>query len=150
MKLPPGATGFGTDSRQSKKDLQDLAAVCHHAARRTGGAVAELIPLGATPNFHTATITYPDDRIAVLRHGLLPWLALAKPTRPGQAPRDWLDRTELAEAIGEVSDLRILTRDELLQPLGSADLADLAAAEIKQIAYWRPTTVGDLLFNLWD
>ncbi|MEU8074905.1 hypothetical protein AB0B31_05600 [Catellatospora citrea] len=150
MKLPPGATGFGADSRQSEKDLQALAAVCHHAARRTGGKVTELVPLGATPNFHTATITYPEDSIAVLRHGLLSWLALAKPARPGQAPRDWLDRTDLADAIGEVSDLRILTRAELSQPLTTADLAGLGAAEIKQIAYWRPTTTGDLLFNLWD
>ncbi|GIG00825.1 hypothetical protein [Catellatospora citrea] len=150
MKLPPGATGFGAYAHRSEDDLQALAAVCHHAARRTGGTVAELIPLGATPNFHTATITYPDDSIAVLRHGLLSWLALAKPTLPGQAPHDWLDRTDLAEAIGEVSDLRILTRAELSRPLTDADLADLGAAEIEQVAYWRPTTVGDVLFNLWD
>ncbi|MEV4412583.1 hypothetical protein [Catellatospora sp. NPDC049609] len=150
MKLPPGATGFGTISYTAQEDLRALAAICHHAARRTGATVTDLLPVGATPNFHTATIAYSDSAVAVLRHGLLPWLALAQPAPSGQVPRDWIDRADLADAIREVSDLRLLTRTELLQPPTTADLEDLRPHEVKQIGYWRPTTVGDLLFNLWD
>ena len=99
MKLPPGATGFGITCHTTEEDLRALATICHHAARRTGGTVTDLIPHGPTPNFHTATIAYPDSTIAVLRHGLLPWLALAKPPPSGQVPRDWIDRVDLADAI---------------------------------------------------
>lgn len=150
MKLPPGATGFGAICHTPQEDLRDLGTICHHAARRTGGTITELIPFSATPNFHTATITYPNGRVSVLRHGLLPWIALALPARSGQVPHNWLDRIDLANAIREVSDLRIVTRAELLQPLTATDLTDLGPAEIKQIEYWKPTTVGELLFNLWD
>lgn len=35
-------------------------------------------------------------------------------------------------------------------PLAAVDLGALGAAEHRAIAYWRPGTVGELLFNSWD
>jgi hypothetical protein len=30
------------------------------------------------------------------------------------------------------------------------DLSALTAPELEQIAFWKPQTVGELLFNYWD
>jgi hypothetical protein len=34
--------------------------------------------------------------------------------------------------------------------LSGVDLQDLGDAERRQLAYWQPATVGDVLFNFWD
>ncbi len=49
-----------------------------------------------------------------------------------------------------MSDLRVLTTAELHTPLRQVDLRALGPAEHRQIAYWQPGTVGELLFNFWD
>jgi hypothetical protein len=35
-------------------------------------------------------------------------------------------------------------------PLRCVDISQLNRAERDQIDYWRPDTLGELLFNFWD
>jgi hypothetical protein len=117
-----------------------------------GGAstVARVIAAGVTPNFHTIDIAHRRHQTAVLHHAALPLLAFAAPRSDNEAMLTFLDHHDLAAAINEVSDLQIMTAHQLSTPLTQTDLSDLHSSEHEQINYWRPRTVGELLFNFWD
>lgn len=149
MKLPPGATGFDA-APDTAVDLSTFTAVCHYAARAIRGTVSQVIPAGVTPNFHTAEIAQRDLRTSVLGHTTIAAVAFAELLPPDDHALRFTDRPELAAAIQTVSDLQILTTEQLNAPLSTADLSALGAGEHEQITYWRPHTVGELLFNYWD
>jgi hypothetical protein len=149
MKLPAGATGFDTPAID-EADVRAFTAVCHHAARTTGGTVTRVIPAGQTPNFHTIEISYRSQRIAVLRHTALPLAAFTEPRAEGDITLRFVDHPDLAAAITDVSDIQVLTAAQLSGPLSRANLDDLSPAERSQIAQWQPNSIGDLLFNFWD
>ena len=149
MKLPPGATGFDAPS-PNEADLGAFTALCYHAARATNGAVTHVVRAGVTPNFHTVGIAHGEHHTAVLRHTVLPFVAFARPRSAGDTAMTFVDHSDLATAIAEVSDLQLLTTGQLLTPLSRADLSALDRHERDQITYWKPNTTGELLFNYWD
>lgn len=150
MKLPAGATGFDTPANPNA-DLRSFLTVCHQVARQLGGTITRTTPAGVTPNFHTAVIQYTDgQQIAVLRHAVLPLVAFAHPRSGGDTTMTFIDHPSLAATIRDICDLRVLTTDQLHTPLSHVDLSALTGHEHDQINYWKPETVGDLLFNYWD
>ncbi|PWU51621.1 hypothetical protein DLJ47_21025 [Micromonospora sp. S4605] len=149
MKLPPGATGFNPGPGH-QADLSAFTAVCHHAARATDATVTGVTPAGATPNFHTVDITHAQHHIAVLRHIALPLIAFARPRVSGDLTLTFTDHRDLAAAITNLTDAQFLTVEQLRAPLAQVDLSALDPHEHDQINYWKPTTVGELLFNFWD
>ncbi|NYF58605.1 hypothetical protein [Micromonospora purpureochromogenes] len=149
-RLPAGATGFGVRSTEPDGGLRSFRTVCHHAARRTGGGVTSCAAAGVTPSFHTAVVVRGDRAVAVLRHTVLPLVALARPRCAGDADVAFVDDATLAAALAEVSGLRVLSVAQLHTPLSRVDLTALTAEEHAQLAYWKPETLGGLLFNFWD
>jgi hypothetical protein len=149
MKLPPGAAGFNPrPGRQA--DLGEFTAVCHHAARAIDATVTGVTPAGVTPNFHTVDIADAQHHIAVLRHTTLPLIAFARPHADGDVTVTFVDHPDLAAALTNLTDAQALTVDQLQTPLTQVDLSSLDRAEHDQIGDWKPTTVGELLFNFWD
>jgi len=46
---------------------------------------------------------------------------------------------------------RVLNTDELNIPLSIESISNtLDKVEIEQIDYWRPKTIGEVIFNYWD
>lgn len=151
MKLPAGATGFTRPGQAVHYDARPFLTACHDAARRTGGTITTSQEPGVTPNFHAVVIAYGHERLAVLRHALLPLAAFAQAPRDHVAlPPAFIDHPRLAQIIGESTGCPVLSTAELRQPLKPADLSQLTTAEHEQIRYWKPATVGELLFNYWD
>ncbi|MGW5576364.1 hypothetical protein [Micromonospora chokoriensis] len=149
MKLPPGATGFNPRPGH-QTDLSVFTAVCHHAARTIDATVTGATPAGVTPSFHTVDITHAQHHIAVLRHITLPLTAFARPRASGDVAVTFIDQPDLAAAITNLTDAQVLTAEQLRTPLSQVDLSALEPAVQDQINYWKPTTVGELLFNFWD
>ncbi|WP_433288321.1 hypothetical protein [Micromonospora sp. CA-244673] len=150
MQLPPGATGFHPSLSQ-QADLGEFTAVCHHAARAIGATVTGVTPAGVTPNFHTVDITHGlHHHIAVLRHIALPFNAFARPQANGDGTITFVDHPDLAAAITNLANVQVLTVEQLRTSLSQVDLSALGPSEHDQIAYWKPNTVGELLFNFWD
>jgi hypothetical protein len=56
-----------------------------------------------------------------------------------------LAATFLAATEFQPLDARWLSAD-----LNNELLTGLAASELKQVRYWKPERVGDLIFNFWD
>ncbi|SIN44807.1 hypothetical protein [Micromonospora cremea] len=149
MKPPPGTTGFNPRSSH-QADSARFTATCHHAARAIGATVTGVTPAGVTPNFHTIDITQAQHHIAVLRHTTLPFIAFARPHANGDVTITFVDHPDLAAAITNLTDVQVLTVNQLQTPLSQVDLSNLHPGEHDQIRYWKPTTAGELLFNFWD
>jgi hypothetical protein len=106
---------------------------------------------GPTPNFYVGLLRYPERELAVVGHELLPLLAIARPPAEVDAgPLRFAEAPELAKALARNSPFRVLGIDELATSLGDVDLSLLADDERQQIRYWKPPTIGELLFNYWD
>ncbi|MBB6350200.1 hypothetical protein FHU36_006772 [Nonomuraea muscovyensis] len=150
IRPPRGATGFrdqGTEQLPSM-DPRVFASVCHQAARLVRGRVLEITPPGVTPDFHTAVIRSGELSAAVLGHMHLPYIALARvPVGHVVFVDDWSD---LEVALTSSGTFRLLTRSELETPIDLIDTSYLDGAERRQIAYWKPETLGELMFNYWD
>lgn len=149
MKLPPGATGFNPRPGH-QADLDVFTAVCHHAARAIDATLTGVTPAGVTPSFHAVDITHAQHHIAVLRHVTLPLIVFVRPRTSGDVTVTFIDQPDLAAAITNLTDAQILTAEQLRTPLSQVDLSALDPAEHDQIGYWKPATVGELLFNFWD
>jgi hypothetical protein len=152
MKLASGAAGFSlsTGGNQPRVGLSGFLGACHQVARQTDSTVVGTVPAGVTPSFHTVVLSYDDARVAVLCHVGLPVVALAEPLSPGKFALSFVDRGVLADAFTDVAAFRMMTVQELHTPTALVDLSELSGAEHDQINYWKPATLGDLLFNFWQ
>jgi hypothetical protein len=101
-------------------------------------------------SYYRAGLAWPGRRLDLLCHRHLPLLAVAVSSTDSSAALVFVEDVGLREALSETGPFRLLTVAELTAALSSADLSELGAAELKQIAYWQPDTVGQVLFNSWD
>ncbi|MFC7710781.1 hypothetical protein [Micromonospora lupini] len=72
------------------------------------------------------------------------------PNANGDVMVTFVDHPDLAAALTNLTDAQPLTAEQLQTNLSQVDLTALSAHEHDQINYWKPTTVGELLFNFWD
>lgn len=154
IPLPRGATGFW-DARAgtvARTDVRAFRTAVHTAAQQVAGQVEGFEPAGVTPNFHLMVVRMRrDDRVGVVCHQLLPWLALARPPEDGSMePLAFRSEPELATALELVPPFRVLDLPFLNTPLERLDLSTLDRGERSEIAFWKPVTLGELVFNWWD
>ncbi|MFC4852960.1 hypothetical protein [Actinophytocola glycyrrhizae] len=135
-------------------DVREFRAACHAAARRTAGSLVEFrLARRATPSFHQGVIAYRDKTVAVVCDRNAPLTAIAQPRviegvdALDSGPLTFLDIPGLHGALETILGHRVLTKADLNAPFQQADWPHIAATDIK---YWRPTTVGEALFNFWD
>jgi len=149
IRLPRGATGFWDAAAGSPKptDVGVFRTAVHAAARQVGGEVEAYVPAGVTPNFHLMVIRTHDDRVGVICHQLLPWLALVRPPDGSLTFRSY---PVLAGALHLAAPWRLLDTKTLGTRVSRLDLSTLDPGEREQIAFWQPATLGELLFNWWD
>jgi hypothetical protein len=153
LALPRGVTGF-RDRRSEplpETDPRAFATICYEVARTTGGRPVAITRPGATPNFHSALISYGQEQVMLLGHQHAPFLATAAPA-PGSTLLTFIDdpRIHAALAPSPPDPFRLLTLGELQAPLDLIDCTALDHAELEQIRHWKPGTAGELIFNYWD
>ena len=106
-----------------------------------------------TPNFWQAVVAYHDRTISVVAANDLPVLAIARPRSLDFAPvRDsgpleFVDEPELVAVLAETGQFQVLTPAELERSFSAEDWPHLTRSDV---AYWKPATVGEALFNYWD
>lgn len=135
-------------------DLAMFRRVCHQAARQTGGEMLEFrIADGPTPNFHQGIIIYGDRTVAVVCVRDAALLATAVPRVIDFAPaRDsgpltFIDVPDLAAALADTEEFRLLTLTELDGPVDATEWPSISRDDIR---YWHPASLGEALFNYWD
>ncbi|MFD2472527.1 hypothetical protein [Amycolatopsis silviterrae] len=106
-----------------------------------------------TPNFWQAVVAYRDRTISVVAANDLPVLAIARPRSLDGAsvqdsgPLEFVDEPELAAVLAETEQFRVLTPAELERSFAAEEWPHITRSDV---AYWKPATIGEALFNYWD
>lgn len=151
LRLERGATGFaGRDEVLPAVDVRLFKAGCHAVARAAGGAVERIAEREYPSSFHSATIATRTGAVRMLCHATHPWIAFVEDGTGSWAdPGVFIDPPPWA-AVLTGTGFTLLGRELLESSPDEADMTALAAAEQRQIRYWRPPDLGRLIFNGWD
>ena len=147
MIFPRGITGFWSVNEAPPPLLDEKAfcQMCHVLARKNGGAVTEVDTDTTARNFYFAKLSRYDQSAFLLQNIHYPCAAFAQRDDSDRfiltSPPEWL---RLAEGS-----VRFLSPDELNQDWHGL-CENLSQEELEQIRYWKPETVGEILFNTWD
>lgn len=147
MILPRGITGFWRADTEISPILDEKAfrRMCHALIRENGGTLEEVDTDTVTRNFYSAKISRYGQSVFLLQNIHYLWAAFARWDDDGRyvfiAPPEWLC---LPEGM-----VRFLSPDELNQEW-HGHCQNLSLEELGQIRYWKPQTVGEIIFNTWD
>ncbi|HEY9757378.1 MAG TPA: hypothetical protein V6C97_19575 [Oculatellaceae cyanobacterium] len=153
--IPKGITGFGGQTPDPPRiDLATFRSDCYLAARKISGRVVvndEEFRPGVVRSFAIYVIDAPQaGHIAILMNIACGILSFAKAPEETQVLLNFLDVHELEAAFRENRDYLFWSSAQLSKPATRDLYKDLDAEELKQIKYWNPNTLGDLVFNFWD
>lgn len=146
MQLPAGATGFfeaGTFREPIRR--KEFLQLIHRLALEGCGIVGEADTDLCGKNFYAANIVWKWGKETLLMNVYTGHLACS-----GDWKAQPLQFTDPSATLAT-----LLPADKLLSPalLGQSldgALDELTPAEQKQLHYWKPGTVGEILFNFWD
>lgn len=117
-----------------------LYAVC----RTTKASVEEYYEASVTPNFHATKVHVGSETLFILNSVHDDW-AFSRHFDPTSCQLDFIDSEELATAFWELFGITVLSKATL-----EGAFSDRSYLLEEDIAYWKPTTLGDALFNWWD
>jgi hypothetical protein len=144
--LAPGVASGASDGKVGAA----WTAVVYQVARESG---AEVLGSPAPPtvgrNYYQALLRQADGRcVRLLLHGAARLVAATADDASGRLDAPFVDvpRPDLFSLVG----LRVLTPQELEQPLTDDKMSNLLPSERRDVAYHAPTRIGDVIFNWFD
>ncbi|MBS4220748.1 hypothetical protein KHA96_20835 [Bacillus sp. FJAT-49711] len=150
MKLPNGITGFyGSKANTPPQvDGKQFKQLCFDFASRNRGKVIDFVTPRYPSNFYYAYVDILGNRFYILLNEHYPYIAFASIVEFGNIK--FIDRPVLNEQFS--SFYQIMGNDELNVPFNKNLIkkTELNGAELEQINYWKPETVGQVVFNYWD
>ncbi|OWK45481.1 hypothetical protein [Fimbriiglobus ruber] len=153
MLLSRGVTGIESrkDGSPSLSDYQAFRGHCYITAREAGWSVREVLaPRQAIAcNYALAVFASRESAITAVLNGVFPLLAFADPPTEGQLDLDFVDCAALGSAFEQLG-YTVLPAAELSRLLKREMWQGLAPHEQKQVRYFRPRRVGDVIYNYWD
>ena len=94
-----------------------------------------------------------ERKFALLIHQPSPFVALSS-ALPDYINLVFFDEPAFAKAVQQiVAPFKVLPAAELARPLSHVDrafLMQLSAQYERELNYWKPDTVGEVIFNWWD
>lgn len=143
--LPQGITGFDCGDVQKWSEVRKSLVAAVWAA---GGKVERELACNdkVEPNYHFIV----TSSRAVLVHSVFKLVACADTKEIPYMEVPFADWPALEEELSSVAEWKYLTADFLNQPLSSQHTTNLGEGEMQQVQYWKPKSVGNLIFNNWD
>ena len=147
MILPRGITGFWSVNTAPLPFLDEKAfrQMCRALAQKNGGIVTEVDTDTAARNFYSAKLSRYDQSVFLLQNTHYPYGAFARRDADGRFilinQPEWLWLPE--------GPVRFLSLAELSQDWRGL-CGELSSEELEQVNYWKPQTVGEIIFNTWD
>jgi hypothetical protein len=152
-RLPPRITGFFDRAEPPLSlDPKDFKRACHLVAQMEGGSVESVDLALAGRSYFVATARTPTDYVSVLANSVYRYLAFVPPGSFGADCHEltFVEPISLAGAFSRATEFQPLDAAWLATAPRTELLTDLAPVEFEQVKYWRPQTVGDVIFNCWD
>ncbi|AJD90278.1 hypothetical protein JMA_09610 [Jeotgalibacillus malaysiensis] len=150
MKLPNGITGF-YDSAQDMSpqiDADLFRKLCFDFVFRNNGKLIDFQQAQTPLNFLYAYVEVSGHHFYILLNQHYPYLACASAIEYGNMV--FMNQPDVHQSFS--SFYQILDTDNLNSRYDQQLLQqwNLNKAEVKQIAYWNPATIGQIVFNHWD
>lgn len=152
MEIPSGVSGFYNSAEQKppEMDVREYKGLCYGLAQDLGGEVLEFVDSLYPANFYKADFEMPSGPVSLVMNKHYPILAFA--TAVDAVKIEFIDYPFGIEPLPE--GYTVLPAAALDVPVpGSLDKLpsnQLNEGEIEQIKYWKPESVGQILFNFWD
>lgn len=136
-------------------DSLQFKRLCHTLANYTNGKVLCFEEPQVAQNFYKAELDLSNDKIFILLNSSYPFIAFASSIEYFKIK--FIDHS-LQNVVNAFSDgFRILFANKLNERLQLDERTRtvtnencLNKTELDQIFYWKPETVGDVVFNYWD
>lgn len=141
-----GISGFDTSARVDFRQFKAAA----YAATQTVGAkvISSAAADGVTPSFHVIEVVLADQRVAIICNRCFPLIAIVQ-YPPMIAGVEFIDVPALKNALSRTG-FELPLNSELERTLEAKDLEVLGSGERRQIEYWKPRRIADVIFNWWD
>ncbi|HEX8668600.1 MAG TPA: hypothetical protein VF727_09555 [Allosphingosinicella sp.] len=152
-RLPRGITGFFGDPEAAHAvDPHAFKRACHLAAQVQNGSIEgiDLNVLGRS--YYGATVRTSVEEVSVVANCVHPFIAFVPPGHFGMGfpLLNFVEPVSLADTFAALTEFRPLSVTWLRSELDRELLAELAPAELRQLKYWKPQRIGDVIFNSWD
>lgn len=123
--------------------------------QRAGGNVIEFNDPCCRGNFIEIEVEINDKKLHILLNKHYPIVAFALNVECGSIK--FIDEPILTEFFAPFYQVQsyLELNEQILMNLGSESNPlqndhELNQAELNQIVYWKPRTVGEIIFNIWD
>ncbi|WP_336771352.1 hypothetical protein [Paenibacillus sp. MMO-58] len=149
-----GVSGFLADELPKVNSI-NFKRLCHAVADYSKGKLLSFEEPYLSRNFFKAELDMVDRRAFILLNSSYPFVAFASSVQ-------YFDIAFVDDSLSSVIDasssgFKVLTVNTLKQRLvidkkthALLNENNLNKAELDQILYWKPKTVGDVIFNFWD
>ena len=152
-RLPPHITSF-FDGRERPRSLDGATfkKACHQVAHMDGGVVENIDLNLVGRSYYGATIRTRTEHLSILCNSVYPYLAFVPPHSFGADPTDltFVEPVHVGSLFSSLTEFQSMDADWLAAELPSDLLADLSRSELEQVGYWKPSCIGDVVFNNWD
>ena len=150
MMLPNGITGFyeSESHKPPQIDGPSFKQICYSALSRHGGNILEFHAPQYSANFYDVHAEMSGSPFFILLNEHYPFLAFASAVEYGNI--QFMDIPALHEDFSPY--YRTMSKAELCKPFNLSLTTDceIKSAELEQIAYWKPETIGKIIYNHWD
>jgi len=145
LRLTKGISGFDAD-HLIEQDMRTFQSMVYHLV--TSEQRAKALQFIDQPQFvyMQAVIQLGDERLTILHHRLMPYIALAKFDE--ELSFQFLTKTHLHKYFPMRKCLTADTLNTLLTQ--DKDLHSLTELEWNYISHFDSKTIGDVIFNYWD
>ena len=157
MRLPNGVTGFfsSSDSHLTQMDERQFRQYCYSVVNYNDGKLNNLKESEYPMNFYHAHITFKNGDFHILLNKHYPLLAFASSVN--NECIEFIDvpsQIELLFSTYEVLHTSILKQPVIFGNHSKQDFLQvdhaLNRAELEAIKYWKPSIIGEIIFNYWD
>ena len=132
---------------------REITTTLYAIARQCGWVIGDFHWRTYPMSFYWAEVRVSDRKFAILIEEASPVVALSS-TVPHYFNLAFFDDTAFVEAARHLqAPFVVLAASELAKPLSEMDrafVAQLSAQHERDLKYWKPDTVGAVIFNWWD
>lgn len=126
-------------------DGQQFKKICFEVLRVAKGEVLKWEEPLYPHNYYKVHMRLKGELYYILLNEFYPYLAFA--SKWEDIVIEYMDLPTLTNGFNEY--YTVLSKKQLNLPFCKQE-HDLAEEELKQVKYWQPRTIGEVMFNCWD
>ncbi|MEC2076328.1 hypothetical protein [Metabacillus fastidiosus] len=149
--LYSGITGILSASSVKEKEFKQI---CYSLL---GSNVLEFIENGTLKNFYECIIKLKGKNIHILLNRHYPFIAFTSARELNVLYFPFIDEPDLSKLFEQY--YKVLSVYQLNEPLTYTQKGkniivinenELNQGELKELVFWKPRTIGEVVFNYWD